>query len=406
MSLDAAAARLADHLLEQEFVEVLAHHDADGIAAASILCHALFRGGRQFRLRIAPSIAPEDLPKEGSVLLCDFGSSLADLPEGVMVVDHHVPHFEGEYHVNPHLEEIDGERELSASGAAYLVAQHMGDNRDLVGLALLGVIGGGQEFAGLNRDLLSDGIANGFVAPRRGMRLVGRDLTEQLTLAINPFIAGISGDESAARTVVEQCTTDDGIDLESLISLVLLRISPQASLGAMFAIYGTIYGLAREVVDEAHTLAALVDACGKAGAGDLGASLCLRSTYALEKAWGAATGYRRAVIAAVRSARRLEEDVALYEVDDGAITGDVADALTCDRIHQDGPVFVVGRRGDRYSASARCPPGVDVDLEALMRTLAETCGGRGGGHRSRAGAWIPPGGLDRFRQRLVQEVVP
>lgn len=57
MSLDAAAASLADHLLEQEFVEVLAHHDADGIAAASILCHAMFREGGRFRLRIRPGIS-------------------------------------------------------------------------------------------------------------------------------------------------------------------------------------------------------------------------------------------------------------------------------------------------------------------------------------------------------------
>jgi len=148
MSLDAAAAGLADHLLEQEFVEVLAHHDADGIAAASILCHAMFRKGGRFRLRIRPGITTAGVPEESSVLLCDFGSTLQDLPGDVMVVDHHLPHFEGDYHVNPRLAGIDGDRNLSAAGTAYIVAQRMGDNRDLAGLALLGILGDGQDLEG------------------------------------------------------------------------------------------------------------------------------------------------------------------------------------------------------------------------------------------------------------------
>ncbi|MFW5639322.1 MAG: DHH family phosphoesterase, partial [Methanoculleus sp.] len=180
MPLDTAAVTLADHLLEQEFVEVLAHHDADGIAAASILCHAMFRRGGRFRLRIRPSITTEDVPRECSVLLCDFGSALSDLPGDVMVVDHHVPHFEGDYHVNPRLAGIDGDRDLSAAGTAYLIAQHMGDNRDLAGLVLLGILGDRQDLEGPNRDIINEGVANGFIAPRRGLRLPGRGLIEQL----------------------------------------------------------------------------------------------------------------------------------------------------------------------------------------------------------------------------------
>jgi single-stranded-DNA-specific exonuclease len=401
MSLDAAAAHLADHLLEQEYVEVLTHNDADGIAAASILCHALFREGRQFRLRICPSITPADIPREESVLLCDLGSGLAALRDDIMVVDHHVPHFEGEYHVNPHLAQIDGDRALSAAGAAYLVAQHMGDNRDLVGLALLGIIGDRQEIEGPNRDISSEGIANGYIAPHRGLRFPGRSLTEQLALAIHPYLDGCSGEEESVRALVAQVTDEDDVDLASLISLVLLNASPKASLEAMYAVWGTTYSLGREVIDEAHSLAALIDACGKAGYGDVGASLCLRSTYALQEAWDIAVRYRQAVIAGIRGANRIEERIALFMVEDGSVISDVADALAND-MEQEGPVFVIGRKGDRYSLSARCPPGVEVDLEVLMRTLAEECGGQGGGHLRRAGAEIGADQLERFRQGLLE----
>lgn len=400
MSLDAAAASLADHLLEQEFVEVLAHHDADGIAAASILCHAMFREGGRFRLRVRSSITTADVPRDSSVLLCDFGSALSDLPGDVMVVDHHVPHFEGDYHVNPRLAGIDGDRNLSAAGAAYLVAQRMGDNRDLAGLVLLGIIGDRQELEGPNREISNEGIANGFIAPRRGLRLPGRGLVEQLALAVNPYLPGFSGAPETARTLVAQVTDEDDVDYESLLSRIVLAAAPEASLSAIYGIWGTTYSLGREVIDEAANLAAVVDACGKSGSGDLGASLCLRSSHALQEAWEIAARYRQAVIAGIRGARRLDDRIALFEVDDGSVASDVADALANDLV-QDGPVFVIGQRGDHCSVSARCPPGIDVDLEALMRTVAEACGGQGGGHHRRAGARIGAERVDRFKQELL-----
>jgi single-stranded DNA-specific DHH superfamily exonuclease len=159
------------------------------------------------------------------------------------------------------------------------------------------------------------------------------------------------------------------------------------------------------VIDEAGDLTAVVDACGKAGRGDIGASLCLRSSHALQEAREITALYRQSVIAGVREARRLDERVGLYEVDDENVASDVADVLAYDLV-QDGPVFVIGRGSGRCSISARCPPGVDLDLDALMRTVARACGGHGGGHRQRAGARIPAGGLDRFREELLEAILP
>ncbi|MFA7563341.1 MAG: DHH family phosphoesterase [Methanoculleus sp.] len=403
MSLDTVAARLADHLLEQEFVEVLAHHDADGIAAASILCHAMFREGGRFRLRIRPGITTADLPGDSSVLLCDFGSALTDLPGDIMVVDHHLPHFEGDYHVNPHLAGIDGDRDLSAAGAAYIIAQRMGDNRDLAGLALLGIIGDGQALEGSNREIVNEGIANGFITPRRGLRLPGRGLVEQLALAVDPYLTGFSGVPDAARTLVAEVTDEDDMDTESLLTQIVLTAAPNASTSALCGIWGTTYNLGREVIDEALNLAAVVDACGKAGSGDIGASLCLRSSHALQDAWEITARYRQAVVAGIRGVRRLDERIAIFEVDDGGVASDVADALANDFV-QSSPVFVIGRSGDACSISARCPPGVEVDLEAVMQTVAEACGGRGGGHRRRAGARIAADQADRFRQALLEAI--
>ena len=316
-----------------------------------------------------------------------------------MVVDHHVPHFEGDYHVNPRLAGIDGDRNLSAAGAAYLVAQRMGDNRDLAGLVLLGIIGDRQELEGPNREISNEGIANGFIAPRRGLRLPGRGLVEQLALAVNPYLPGFSGAPETARTLVAQVTDEDDVDYESLLSRIVLAAAPEASLSAIYGIWGTTYSLGREVIDEAANLAAVVDACGKSGSGDLGASLCLRSSHALQEAWEIAARYRQAVIAGIRGARRLDDRIALFEVDDGSVASDVADALANDLV-QDGPVFVIGQRGPLLRVGT-LPAGHRRRPRGMMRTVAEACGGQGGGHHRRAGARIGAERVDRFKQELL-----
>ncbi len=106
MTIDAAAERMARFLGEQPYVEVWGHHDADGITAASLVCHALWRRGLGFRLRVAdrmPVLEP-GVP----TLLCDLGAGIDNLPAHVAVIDHHAPAATGEGAVlNPHL---DGSR--------------------------------------------------------------------------------------------------------------------------------------------------------------------------------------------------------------------------------------------------------------------------------------------------------
>ena len=121
-----------------------------------------------------------------------------------MVVDHHLPKFEGTFHANPRLAGIDGDRELSGAGMAYLVAQMMGDNRDLSGLVIPGIIGDGQEMTGKNLEIFNDGIAEGIIVPDRGLTLPGRDMTERWYTATSPYLDGISGGEQIIADLMEQ----------------------------------------------------------------------------------------------------------------------------------------------------------------------------------------------------------
>lgn len=404
MSLEEAAGRVAEHLERQEFVEVYAHHDADGITAASILCIAMLRKDMKFRLRVVPELPEEGVQAGQGTLLCDLGSGRDDLPGDVMVVDHHIPGFSGNYHVNPRLFGIDGDHELSAAGAAYLVAKELGDNRDLAGLAVTGFIGDGQELAGKNLDIFNEAVAGQIITPGRGFHMPGRDNPERLYISINPYLPGVSGNQQVVESVLDKCTGEEDLDNSLLLSLLVLETCDKSAPDAVYRLYGDTYGLEREVLPDAHTLAAVLDACGKAGKGGLAASVCMRSPAGLADAWETARSHRLHVIGALDTACKTTGEGGFYEVEDVVVASDVADALAYDCTDRQ-PVVVFAPAGEVCHISARCPKGVTRDIGSVIREIAAACGGKGGGHRLRAGATIPCTRVPEFRSAWQEAMV-
>jgi hypothetical protein len=408
MSLETAAEILAAKIRRQEFVEVFAHHDADGIAAASILCHAMLRSGIRFRLRVRPEVTASDITGEDAYLLCDLGAGIKDLPGTTMVVDHHIPLFEGEFHVNPRLAGIDGDRELSAAGTAYYVALQLGDNRDLASLVIPGIIGDGQIMAGKNLEIFNEAIANGIIVPDRGITLPGRDMTERWYMATSPYLNGISGNEPVITGILDQARDQakgaNEIRLDTLLSRVVIDAASKTNPGSLTAIYGDTFHLQREVIEDAHALAAVIDACGKTGHGDIGAALCLRSSAGIDEAWEIARRHRVSVIEAVKSARQHESATGVYEVQGTMLASDVADILSRDLPHG-SPVLVYAQGQGLCHLSARSPQGTSANLGPMVRELATACGGTGGGHMLRAGATIPCDRIADFTKGW-QEALP
>ncbi|MCP1715574.1 single-stranded DNA-specific DHH superfamily exonuclease [Methanocalculus alkaliphilus] len=391
---------LAEHLQSLDFVEVCAHHDADGIAAAAILCTALSRCHIPFHLRVLPAITADQVPPDRPVLLCDFGSSFHDLADSAMVIDHHIPLFTGEFHVNPRLHGIDGDRELSTSGAAYFVAEKMGDNRDLAGLALLGVIGDRQEYSGPNREILNQGIGHGIISTRRGCTLPGRELFERLFLSTDPYLPSVTGNEDVCRELAASPEADLSAEEDPLfLSRLVLSVGDTASAEALLRIYGDAYALEREVVPDAPTLAALVDACGKSGHGGLAASLCLGDSSGIPEAWDHFKAFRERIIAGIRSVTSLGEG--WYRLDDPVAASDIADILSHDCLSHD-PIFVLVDDGGICRVSARAPPDNGINLGDIVKDAAAYAGGSGGGHNRRAGAMIPQQNVDVFRKAVME----
>ena len=398
MTIDAAAERMARFLGEQPYVEVYGHHDADGITAASLVCHALWRRGIGFRLRVADRMPV--LEAGVPTLLCDLGAGIDDLPANVGVIDHHAPAAAGDGPVlNPHLAGLDGERVLSTAALAYMVADRLADCRDLAGLAAAGVIGDGQAFEAENAELLNEGIANGVLEVERGLALPGRSIAEQLELATDPYLPGISGDAGRVRELLRASLGEDGPALDLLLSLVVLDTAREAAPGALESLWGDRVITPRELIGDARTLAAVVDACGKAGRGGLAASVCLRAPGAADEARVVAAEHRRRVIGAIAAAVPVEEAAIAFRIEDPRLASDVASALA-------GPlgraVLVAAGTDGSVRLSARGDGA--VPLGPLLRQLAGEAGGTGGGHARRAGAVVPAAAFPAFAAAFAEAV--
>jgi single-stranded DNA-specific DHH superfamily exonuclease len=410
MSIETAAKDLASRITSLEQVEIICHHDADGIAAGAIMGLALYRAHIPFRLRVTPRIESEKLPGDGNNLLCDLGSGLSDLPEDTMVIDHHLPRFEGPYHVNPRLAGIDADRELSGAGAAYLVANAMGDNRNLAGLVLTGIIGDDQQLIGKNREIYLEGMGNGIITNKRGIRLPGRDLPEKLIFATHPFIPGISGCAEEITSLIRTCTPDgEGPALDLLLSMLLLKAAEVSNPDTLLNLYGDTYQLEREVVPDAHTMTMLIDACGKEGEGSIAAAICFRSSGDIPRAWEIATSHRMRLITELQKtlAKPGESPEGIYEISDKRLASDVADIMNGSMDSTGNPTIVFARQDNGMChLSIRVPPSLlsrnGGDLGTLVHTIAEECGGYGGGHTTRAGATIACGHLSRFITDITQ----
>ncbi|HJJ98988.1 MAG TPA: DHHA1 domain-containing protein [Methanocorpusculum sp.] len=401
MSLETAAKTLANHLASQEYVEVYSHYDADGIAAAAIMSLALSRENIAFKLRILPEISEADVENPEISLLCDFGASCTGLSESTMIIDHHIPYNTSPYHVNPHLFGEDGETELCGAGCAYLVANALGDNRNLAGLVMLGIIGDNQTFSGKNQTIISDAVANNLVNPDRGVLLAGRTTKEQISNSLHPYLPNLSGDEAKAAAIEGICMSRVSGDAYISCMLSQIVLDSDASYNALMALYGESWSLEREVIPNAHTLTAVVDACSKAGKSGIAYALCCGDASYLDEAWEIAVSYRNRVIAAVKTAEKIRDVPVVWRVDDCTTASDAADVLA---ESVSGPTFVLGRDAVSLRVSARVPRNSSVNLEQILRTTAQACGGSGGGHQSRAGADVPLDREDEFLANLEAAV--
>ena len=435
--LEPHAKRLAKLALQQDFVEVVAHIDADGLCSAAIASTALERAGIEHSITFLRQLDGKAIEgfaeRDNFMWFVDLGSGMYDelRTRDCIITDHHLPgSTEMEKQLNPHLLGHDGGTEISGAGVTYLVARAMNEeNRDAAFLAVVGAVGDMQDndpcaLIGLNREIVKEAGVDAI----RDLRYFGREtrpIFKLIQYASDPPIPGVSGLESTAIKFLKGCDVElkEGgswrcwVDLDSeekkriVSSIVKTLLRNGFGFRRAMRVVGEVYVLRGEtpgtILHDAREFSTLLNSCGRHSMPEVGVAVCLGDRKEFyKKAMNMLNEHRAALANGVEIVRGLGisrmENIMFFDSGskiDERIVGIIAGmVLEKERLSKPLIALAVTETGE-LKISARATRGMvekGVDLSRSLNTASTKVGGYGGGHKMAAGATIPSERRDEF----------
>ena len=461
----AAANEAAELILEtvkrDGFILVFSHLDADGVAAAGVMGKMLYRIDARFRIRVMQWVDEKIIgeviaDKPQLVILTDFGSGYQDLLNEkipnvkVVILDHHQitskvanPNF---VQVNPHLFGIDGATDVSGSGVAYFVARAVNSvNVDLAPIALVGALGDMQDkyeqrsLQSLNEIIVNDGIATGMLKVEKDLIFFGREtrpIYKMLATTTNPFIPGLSGQETEALNFVANLNIPlkQGDKLRALCDLTDEERKRLCSALADYLLsrglhmevdnlIGYVYVLTKEepntALRDGREFAVVLNSAGRMDRPSLGIAICMGDRKAaLEESNKILEDYRKNinkylgwVAEKPERMRELQNIYVIYGENfiNEKIIGTVSSIIVSSLANNEKPLLAFANIETEKAAkfSGRTTEAAvrkGVNLGDIMRIASEANSGKGGGHNIAAGAQVPLDKIEAF-VKLADELV-
>ncbi len=414
-------------------IAMISHYDADGICAASLLYSAFQDRGKDVDLIFLKQLDRDTIKELENVdasvyVFSDLGSGqLTTIREffgeeaNIVVVDHHQPQDEkwhNLHHLNPYHFGIDGSMEISGAGMAYILSRTISKRvRELIDLTVVGAFADMQvvdnNLIGLNKLLYEDAELFGVVKKEKGLMLFGRytkPLHKVLEQSMDPYIEGITGNESAAvqflselgiplrdsdgkfRTLADLTKREEKKLATALIMECAANGLPSEKISALI---GDVYKIRGKY--EVREFATLLNACGRIGKPMEGVDFCLGKRENVEELYNE---YRRTISSALswisRNRRNfIKTDRATYILAGDNIPDTIVGTVLSIsmKTHISTPVgfsFANSCNGVKVSARSKLDVG-SINLGLVVRKASEHVGGEGGGHKNAAGAKIPMG---------------
>ena len=443
---------VVDFIKKENNFLLVCHYDADGLSAGGIAYSLLKQLGKKFKFRVVKGLQPAEMEEikqhEGSFLFVDLGSSAIEVLDKYLpgrkvgIIDHHKPSKKTNFvQFNPHLSGFDGAKELSGSGAVYLVAREINEkNKYLSGIAIVGAVGDMQDksgsLVGLNRGILKDGEEAGVLKAKKDIRLYGRftrPLPQFLSYSFNPSFPGLTANESACYQFLEHLKIKfrkegkllhyyelDKEDKKKLIS-GLYVYGRQMGVPDSFlsSLVGEVYELVKEdrvELRDVKEFSTLLNACGRNGKGEIGVMVCAgdRSAF-LDEALKLLEKHKknlRDAILLVKEKEGVKQLENIYVLDSGekgeikdTIIGTVAGMLYGAKvIKQDKPIIALAVDDEgMLKISGRGTNALvrrGLDLGKALKKVCSELDGAGGGHDVAAGARIKP----EYKQEFLKKI--
>ena len=449
-----AARVILETVKKDGFILVFSHLDADGVAAAGVIGKMLSRLDARFRIRVMQWVDEKIVgeviaDKPQLVILTDFGSGYLDLLNQkipnikVVILDHHQliskvvnPNFT---QVNPHLFGIDGATDVSGSGVAYFAAKAVNaENIDLAPIALVGALGDMQDkyeqrsMRSLNEIIVKDAIATGLLKVEKDLMFFGREtrpLYKMIVTTTNPFIPGLSGQETQTINFLEdtlKIPTKQGDKPRSLGDLTpeeKMRLCSGLadylmSKGLHLAvedIIGYVYVLTKEepntALRDGREFAVVLNSAGRMDRPSLGIAICMGDRKgALEESNKILEDYRKNISKYLswvsekpERMRELQNIYVIYGENfiNEKIIGTVSSIIVASLANNEKPLLafanIEAEKAAKFSGrTTEAALRKGVNLGDVMRLASEANGGKGGGHNIAAGAQVPLDKLESF----------
>ncbi|HKH85498.1 MAG TPA: DHH family phosphoesterase [Nitrososphaera sp.] len=444
-------------------VSIITHLDADGITAGSIMAMALRRMGARYSVRAVSdmnSSVVENMKAEGRdfYVITDLGGGWASnlrkaLDNKWVIIDHHeiteeeiLTDDEAQI-LNPWKFGIDGGKEVSAGGMAYMVASTLDlKNRDLSAIAVVSAVADRQDqgdkrsFFGLNAEILKTAQSLGLVSVDIDIILTGRETRpphEALAYTLFHYIDGLTWNSEACYMLLKNAgikLKDNGgrwrvlaefsqEEKSAIVEAVAKFVgSSDKRLSEMLLddLIGYVYTLAKEdkrsLLRDAREFSTMLNACGRIGRAGVGIALCMgdRNT-ALSTGEEIMTTYKMTLrnnISTIFSEKwRLADDGKTTFVNgDGileeAMLGGVSSLLSRSPSFWGRVLFVrtLTKDGTYKFSSRKCLHcKSQANLGVIMRQCSKALNGAGGGHSAAAGCSIPSSALEDFIAGIKEE---
>jgi single-stranded-DNA-specific exonuclease len=437
-------------------VAIITHLDADGITSGSIMAMALRRMGARFSLRTVSDLnssVVEKMKADGRdfYVITDLGGGWAShlrkaLGDKWVIIDHHeiteeeILTDDGGQILNPWKFGIDGGREVSAGGMAYMVASALDfKNRDLSAIAVVSAVADRQDqgdkksFFGLNAEILKTAQSLGLVSVDLDIILTGREtrpVHEALAYTLFHYIDGLTWNTEACYLLLKNAgikLKDDSSRWRALAEFSQEEKSTIVEAVAKFVdssdkrvsdillddLIGYVYTLSREdkrsQLRDAREFSTMLNACGRIGKAGVGIAMCLGDrNMALSAGEEIMDMYKMTLrnnISTIFSEKwRLADDGKTTFVNgDGILEegmlGAVSTLLSGSPSLRGRLLFVrtLAKEGTYKFSSRKCLDcKSQANLGVIMRQCSNALNGAGGGHSAAAGCSIPSYALDDF----------
>ncbi len=431
---------LKSHITKQHVVRVISHNDADGLTSAGIICNTIKKAGGRFHVTIVPRLRESTIKKLHNTryklfIFSDMGSgnleSISKLKGDVIIIDHHQlqedidPNIQVDnkkiVHVNPHIFDIDGTKDVSASGVSYL-SVHGFENYELAGLALTGAYGD-MQFKngpqGINQLILDEAVEKNTIIVKDELKLSysnSQPLYKAITYTYNPVINGLSGNMDKAIEFLDKFNIPKDKKLNELsdeeyeiLKKELMKINED--------IYGTIYTIPniRQELCNIEEYSKLLDSCGKNKEYNMAISIELGKYNQMEYAEKLLSEYNNTMqngIEWIKKEGSIELDHVQYIYTEDKEQKKIAAAVSSIGIDlgflpSDKPILSLMRMDNLIKVSSRTTDEMierGVNLGVIMNQASNNFNGSGGGHNIAAGAVVPYKEMDNFI-RLVDEMI-